>query len=259
MGKGRFIKWAFLAAALVLTAAGPSTGKELETGRLRVAVWPEYDSKGVLFIYDGRFKDEGAFPATARFLIPKGAVISDACSLSPKGTHFCQLYEKKSAGDADEVTLKLPYPNFYLSFHTDPFGSAGPGGKRELAHTIRTSYRTETLEVDVQSPLRAEGFKVISPGGIRTSEKNGYTHYEAAFKDVAKGAAIDLRLEYRKKDSRPSVDIKYSPMSSDAAAGNAPYERQRGARTYLYVAVAAGAVILAALLFILLRSGKPRR
>lgn len=258
MGKGRFIKGAFLAAALVLTAAWPSTGKELETGRLRVAVWPEYDSKGVLFIYDGRFKDEGAFPATARFLIPKGAVISDACSLSPQGRHFCQLFEKKSAGDVDEVTLKLPYPNFYLSFHTDPFGSAGPGGKRELTHTIRTSYRTETLEVDVQSPLRAEGFKVVSPGGIKTSERNGLTHYEAAFKDVAKGAAIDLRLEYRKRDSRPTVDIKYSPMSTDAT-GNAPYERQRGARTYLYAAIAAGAAILAALLFILLRPGKLRR
>ena len=92
---------------------------ELSIGRMRVALWPEYDDAAVLVIYDGRFRDENSFPAETTFILPKDSVISDACSLSPKGQHFCQLYKQKTVGDADEMRLKLPYPNFYLSFHVN--------------------------------------------------------------------------------------------------------------------------------------------
>jgi len=58
---------------------------DLSIGRMRASIWSEYDAPGVLVIYDGRFKDDTSFPAEAVFYIPKGASISDACSLSPKG------------------------------------------------------------------------------------------------------------------------------------------------------------------------------
>lgn len=243
---------ALLAVFLLFSATARSSDKELEIGRMRVAVWPEHDSTGVLFIYDGRFKDNEAFPNETSFRIPPGSVISDACSLSPKGTHFCQLYKvKKIDSTTDELSLKLPYPNFYLSFHTDPFS---PGSdKRTLKQSIRTSHRVDRLEVDIESPLRAEGFRIISPEGFEVSEKKGLMHYEKVFENVEKGALIAIELEYVKKDNRPSMDIKFSPMSGPEAS-RASYREQGGFLTYVYILVAVGAALLTALLFFVMKS-----
>lgn len=254
MKKGRITVFltAILAGFFLFAGTAHSSGEDLEIGRMRVAVWPEHDSSGVLFIYDGRFKNNDAFPNETSFYLPRGAVISDACSLSPKGTHFCQLYKIKNIdASTDEVSLKLPYPNFYLSFHTDPFQSGSD--KRTLRQVIRANHRVDRLEVDVESPLRAVDFKITSPEGFEASEKKGFTHYEKVFENVDKGALVTVDLEYVKKDNRPSMDIKYSPMSGGGASG-ASYREQGGFLTYVYIAVAAGAALLVALLFLVVRS-----
>ncbi|MEE9614920.1 MAG: hypothetical protein V3W31_08250 [Thermodesulfobacteriota bacterium] len=261
-----------LQAALLLfsltSLQAPAYGGEgeLEIGRMRVAIWPEYDSSGVLFIYDGRFKDEGTFPVETSFYIPKGAIISDVCSLSPKGTHFCQLYKKSPAGDVDEVKMKLPYPNFYLSFHTEPFTDGAE--KRVFEHLVKANHLIESLEVDLQIPLRAEGFNVISPQGLTTSEKKGFTHLGGTFEGMERGQTLEVKLEYVKKDSRPSVDIKYSPMGDmkmemaggagggGPAARAAPYNRQKRARGIIYAAAGAGVFVLAGLMYAILRKKK---
>lgn len=244
---------ALLAVFFLFSATARSDDRELEIGRMRVAVWPEHDSTGVLFIYDGRFRDNDAFPNETSFYIPAGSLISDACSLSPKGTHFCQLYKiKKIDSASDEVSLKLPYPNFYLSFHTDPFP---PGSdKRTLKQVIRAAHRVDRLEVDIESPLRAEDFRIISPEGFEVSEKKGLKHYEKVFENVEKGALIAIELEYVKKDNRPTMDIKYTPMSGSQAASGASYRAQGGFLTYVYVGAALGAVVLIALLFFVVKS-----
>ncbi|MBI5233304.1 MAG: hypothetical protein HY880_03020, partial [Deltaproteobacteria bacterium] len=202
-------------ALFIVLAIESMADTGLEIGRMRVAIWPEYDSSGVLFIYDGRFKDQGNFPTDTVFYIPANSSISDACSLSPKGQHFCQLYTQTKEGDFDAVRLKLPYPNFYLSFHTEPFDlkneKMGYTTQRALTHVIKANHKIEKLEVDVQSPLRAEGFTVLSPEGFTVTEKKGFAHYQGSFEDIERGRAIEVSFEYIKKDSRPSVDIKYSP------------------------------------------------
>lgn len=253
MKKGRItvLLTAVLTFFLLAALAERSVAGELDIGRMRVAIWPEYDSSGVLYIYDGRFKDNEAFPNETSFYLPTGSVISDACSLSPKGTHFCQLYKlTKLDNTVDEVSLKLPYPNFYLSFHTDPFTASE---KRVLRHMIKTNHRIERLEIDIQRPLRAEDFSILSPEGFEASERKGFTHYEKVFENVGKGAAIEVAVEYTKKDRRPSVDIKYSPMSGNAGS-SAPYRGQRGFLTYVYIGVAAGVVILIALVIVVVRT-----
>lgn len=237
-------------------AAAERADGDLEIGRMRVAVWPEYDSTGVLFIYDGRFKDPGVFPAETVFLLPPGSVLSDVCSLSPKGQHFCQLYRQKRLGDHDEVSVKLPYPNFYLSFHTEPFGEEGE--LRRLDHVIKINHRVDELEVDVQSPLRAEDFTVVEPPGLEVSTRRGFDHYSRVFSGLEPGDELRVSLRYTKKDRRPSVDIKYSPMRSMEKMSDTPppYEVKRIAGRVVYMAAGLGLIVLAGLGYLLLKGGK---
>ncbi|NIR17232.1 MAG: hypothetical protein GWN86_26280 [Desulfobacterales bacterium] len=243
-------------SAFILFSIGDSRGGEgLSIGRMRIAIWPEYDDPGVLAIYDGRFAESSRFPLRTSFLIPKGAVISDACSLSPKGQHFCQLYETANKGEFDEVTLYLPFPNFYLSFHTPSLKAEGK--KRAIDYRIRTNHEIEKLEVDIQEPLRSTKFKV-SPASDVISNAKGFNHYEYTFNGVPEGAYKVFRIGYIKEDRLPSVDIKYSRMSGDRVWGS-PYDAQKRAMSVIYILLATGAVALAGTIIWILRSRRRRK
>lgn len=242
--------------------AGTTFASDLSIGRMRVALWPEYDDAAVLVIYDGRFKDENSFPSETTFILPKDSVISDACSLSPKGQHFCQLYKQKTVGDADEVRLKLPYPNFYLSFHVNfpspqsPLTKGDKGvvvqeGQKIFNYLINANHNIDKLEVDIQRPLRAEGFK-ITPQSSVISEKKGFEHYGYVFDNVRAGKALDFTIEYVKKDRLPSVDIKYSPMTG-TKTWDSPYETPRRKWIILYVAGGVGLLLVIGMLWLVFK------
>ena len=226
-----------------------SASDDLSIGRMRAAIWPEYDDPGILVIYDGRFKDDTSFPAEAVFYIPKGAVISDACSLSPKGQHFCQLFKQKNAGDVDEVRLKLPFPNFYLSFHVN-FPSPSPlptgervkerghgSGEKSFDYIVKANHNIDKLEVDVQKPLMAEGFNLV-PEPMEKREARGFEHFGYVYENVVKGREIKFNAQYIKNVSQPSVDIKYSAMTGPKVYGS-PFE---GRKRFSNAMIAAGIV-----------------
>jgi hypothetical protein len=233
-----------------------AVASELEIGRMRVAIWPEYDDPGVLVIYDGRFVDDGSFPTETSFFLPKGAVISDACSLSPRGQHFCQLFKQENVGDMEEVRLKLPFPNFYLSFHVDLF--AGDDSVRDFIYKVKTSHPVRKFEVDIQEPLRAEVF-TVTPEPQKTEVAKGFKHYRYYFDDKAKGADIPFEIKYKKDDNRPSVNIKYSPMSSSMDKGGmskSPHEERGTFMNLLYGLAGSGLLVFLGLLWFVFRKKK---
>lgn len=267
MGMRIFI-WVLLHLFIFVDIAYSS---DLSIGRMRAAIWPEYDDTGILVIYDGRFKDDTLFPAETVFYIPKGSQISDACSLSPKGQHFCQLYKQKPApaslpsnvsiggskhgniGDFDEVRLKLPYPNFYLSFHVNLF-EAGARDKKTFDYIVKSNHNIDKLEVDVQRPLRAEDFK-ITPEPMEKTEARGFEHYGYVYENVTSGKDIKFNIQYIKKDSQPSVDIKYSPMSGQKVFGS-PFEERRKFSNAMLLAGVIGLVLLAGMLVLVFKKRK---
>ncbi len=81
--------------ALLVSGCGDDQGRgasiadpaqDLTIGRMRVAIWPEYDDRSVLAIYDGKLDNASRYPLKTSFLVPKGSVINDACSLSFEGS-----------------------------------------------------------------------------------------------------------------------------------------------------------------------------
>lgn len=239
----------YLSVIVVFLCVNQVAASDLSIGRMRVVLWPEYDDQGVLVIYDGRFKDENLFPAETTFIVPQNAIISDACSLSPKGQHFCQLYKQKSVGKIDEVRLKLPYPNFYLSFHINPFKDKKEN--QNFTYTVRMNHAADKLEVDIQRPLRSEAFKII-PQSTEVSEKKGFEHYGYVFENVSKGKVVDFKIEYIKKDSKPSVDIKYSSMAGPRAWGT-QYETPHRFSILLYIAGTLGFLLVIGMLWFVLK------
>ncbi|MBT4522802.1 MAG: hypothetical protein HOC23_22615 [Halieaceae bacterium] len=219
-----------LIASTCLGAGNPSIG------RMQVALWPEYDDPGILVIYDGRFENVSQFPIKTSFLVPKGAIINDACSLSHEGQHFCQLYTVKKTEEFDQVEVYLPYPNFYLSFHFTAFDIADEN--RAFSYRIRSNHAIERLEVDIQQPLRSSEFH-LSPTGGELKISNNENHYYYAYDDLEPGDETAFNIDYVKRDNKPSVDIKYSRMTGPKVFSS-PYETQRKVRTFVYLLFASG-------------------
>lgn len=231
-------------------------------GRMKVSVLPEYDDPGVLTIYDGRFEDAASYPIHTSFLVPEGSVISDACSVSHEGRHFCQLYKTARRDGVDEVSLLLPFPNFYLSFHAPrPQARAG---RKELAYLIRSNHRVRVLEVEVQQPLRSTAFEVtLARGGATGNARtigvvDGFDYLAYRFDDVDRNQEIALAIRYAKSDPNPSVDIKYASMRENPREA-VSQESRSDARTTVYLLFGTAVVAMAALLGWILHSRRTRR
>jgi hypothetical protein len=243
--KGLFIIFFFLSFSTGCdNDAGKALGigeatKDLTIGRMRVAIWPEYDDPSVLVIYDGKFEDISNYPIKTSFLVPKGAVISDACSLSHEGQHFCQLYKTTNRGVYDEVRLLLPYPNFYLSFHTPGFDVTTE--KRELDYQIKANHPIRSMEIDIQQPLRSTAFNISPAKSTATPQKDGtiskvkgFNHFSYKYDDISEGEKSIFKISYIKSDPKPSVDIKYASMTEPQVWGS-PYETQKNIKTFVYL------------------------
>jgi len=237
--------------------------KDLFIGRMKVAIMPEYDDPSVLAIYDGKFEDVSSYPIKTSFLIPKGSVISDACSLSHEGQHFCQLYKTVNRGEHDEVSLLLPYPNFYLSFHTPRFDVKGE--RKEFDYLIKANHPIKTMEVDIQQPLRSTAFNISPPGSAALAENSGtisvikgFSHFIYKLEGISKGQENAFKINYIKSDPNPSVDIKYTSMKSPQTQ-SAPYETQRNIKAIIYILFGTGALCIMAVVAWSFRSRKKKR
>ena len=202
------------------------------------------------------------FPIKTSFLVPKGAVINDACSLSFEGQHFCQLYKTIDRGAFSEVRLLLPYPNFYLSFHTPQIDTEAE--RREFEYRIKTNHSIKTMNVDIQQPLRATEFTITPPGNAATSQAEGklsmirgFTHFVYTLAGISEGQESTFKIAYRKTDPNPSVDIKYASMTGPTIWGS-PYGVQKNVRTIMYILFGTGTlgVLLVAVWIVRLRKTK---
>ena len=238
----------FFIVIIAITIAGNANADPLAIGRMRVMIWPEYDDPGALVVYDGRFSDPTAFPAKSRFFVPKDIVISDACSLSPGGQHFCQLFKMSDKGAWNEVELWLPFPNFYLSFHLPHTDMTT--AERTLDYRLKANHPIKTMEVDIQQPLRSSHFSVL-PAASGESIKKGFHHFSDTLHDIAKGDERVFKIRYSKKDVKPSIDIKYASMTGPKTWGS-PYDNQKRVSSIIYVVFGTGVTALFGIIALLI-------
>ncbi|MBI5185445.1 MAG: hypothetical protein HZA01_06930 [Nitrospinae bacterium] len=205
-----------LTAIFFLAEAAAAPG--LVIGRMKVTIMPEYDSRQVLVIYEGKFKDKDAFPSEALFILPKEVTkLTDVCSLSPGGQHFCQLYEIKRKEDRSETVVKLPYPDFFVDFQYAPF-TPEPGKARNFVFDLQPAYPVELLEVHIQKPYRSKNF-LLSPASADLYEKRDFTYFRYKRNDIKNGEILKFGISYLKDDDKPSVDIQFSPMAQPELMG----------------------------------------
>lgn len=204
-------------AFVMATAAVPSLSfaveadKPLTVGRMKITIMPEYDSPAVLVVQEGKFADKDAFPRQARFTLPKEVTrLTDVCSLSPGGHHFCQIFTLHYEKDFSYIDIKLPYSDFFIDYQYAPF-TVKPASARDFTFNLHADYAISLLEVHVQEPLGAKDF-AVEPLTQDRYEKDGFSYSKYVLKDINAGETKSFRVKYYKQRAAPSVDEKFSAM-----------------------------------------------
>lgn len=212
-GKIFFISCFLFLASCFLLLASDSYAADLKIGRMKVSIMPEYDSPDVLVVYEGKFTDKDAFPNQVIFTLPKGVTkLTDVCSLSPAGQHFCQLYDIVDKGEYNETSVKLPYSDFFIDFKYSPFKVKSGRLTRDFEYIVKVIYPIDMLEITIQEPLRTENFEIL-PKTLNTTNKKGFKYHNYKLDNIKSGDDIRFRIKYIKDNIKPSVDIKFSTMS----------------------------------------------
>lgn len=209
------IRVALVLAMVVPAVSAPSfaaeTDKPLNVGRMKLTIMPEYDSPAVLVVQEGKFADRNAFPRQVRFTLPKEVTkLTDVCSLSPGGHHFCQIFTLHYEKDYSYIDIKLPYSDFFIDYQYAPF-TVKPSSVRDFTYNLRADYGISLLEVHVQEPLGTKDFMVDPPAADRY-EKDGFGYSKYVLKDITAGEMKAFRIKYYKDGVNPSVDEKFSAM-----------------------------------------------
>ena len=229
----------FLIASASIADTALSAEDALHVGRMKVTIMPEYDSQSVLVVQEGKFSDRTAFPQHVKFVIPKGVEkLTDACSLSPGGQHFCQLYDITKGEDRNFVKVGLPYSDFFIDYQYSPF-KIKENSKRDFSFSVSTFYDIATLEVSIQVPYRVQDFSVI-PVPTEKYMKKDFEYLKYTFTNVNANDEKVFQITYFKEDTRPSVDIKYTSMSTQGFFGKNIGE----------LLLATGIVVLAAVFYL---------
>ncbi len=90
---------------------------------------------------------------------------------------------------------------------------------------------------------------------MEKTEARGFEHYGYTYENVTSGKEIKFNIQYIKKDSRHSQDIKYSPMSGQKVFGS-PFEERKRFSNAMLLAGVVGLLLLVGMLVLVFKKRK---
>jgi len=233
-----------LAAAVVASPALAASDNPPAIKTMKVQVWPEYDDPRVMVTYQGEFKDGSVFPQPVKFPAPLGSEMAMVCALKPPDDeHLCQLYDTLTASDSLAVSYTLPIPTYYLEYYWDGIKTQTD---KSFSFNYVSPYAIDSLELEVQQPLRATNFKLTQPYASASSDALGMKYYRYVFNNVTPGQTISIDASYTKPDNKPSVAKKTS-SGTGATAGSYQFN---------FIATGAAVLLAVAIGYFLLRRNR---
>lgn len=203
------------ALALALVPGIASAEDKPAFKRLKVSIWPEYDDSRVLVIWEGELVDGATLPANVSFALPADAEINSACAIDPSGKHNPATVERTAGEDGSVASYKIDQKATDIEFYYNPIEGAG---SREISYSIRPLHPVESLQVEIQRPLRSTEFAITPASNSTTTDQQGFEYHRYDYGKVDAGQAIDLLISYEKQDANPSVTGQQSGAPAGGAA-----------------------------------------
>lgn len=199
------ILFATVATVALLWSACSAREADLKIKGLKVSIWPEYDDPRVLVLYRGEFENGVGFPAWVNFYIPPDAEINGAGIARPDGQLLWQEHKINQEGSRKVLSINISTPAFFLEYYYNPFKG---GALKSFEQKIENKYPIEAMSVEVQKPLKAEGFALTPESKDSYADPGGFTYFKYNFQNLKAQSSVKLMVAYKKEDPNPSVARK---------------------------------------------------
>lgn len=203
----------FLLALFFILSFSPFAlaAPELVISQGYLKVWPEYTQPYVVVNFACTYLNPSQedFSGQLSFSLPKDAtvymvsetkngIISVPFEVAEEGKYQVVKWEPSQplkAGEEYSVMLEYSY---------SPLTKAGA---RDIKVPFVAPAEIRNLTVEIQEPLRAEGFQLDPPAEQTSQDLEGFTVHTLNYQNLAAGKELNFSLRYSKGDNEPSIQI----------------------------------------------------
>lgn len=184
---------------------------QLEMKNLDLQVWPEYDDKRVLAVFNGSLTNVSGkdFDGRVYFNVPKNIDVKMACELVNGTEHSCQPYDLKDKGDYQVLSWKTTHPispgqdyPIWLEYYYNPL-KGYPDKTMTLNYT--PFYKTQNLKLTIKEPLKSSNFKIDPAPGSSSQDSEGFKNDLFNFQNIDAAKPVVLAISYTRSAKEPSV------------------------------------------------------
>lgn len=216
---------------------------------LQIEIWPEYDRPAALIILNGEIAQDVAMPATVTLRLPSasGGVHAVASASREDAPLINVEHTAKSAGDVIVVSFQLANRFFHVEYY-DALATQAP--ERRYALVLPGDFTAARSMVMLQEPANASEVSLEPAATSSAVGQNGLRYRSAELGALEAGKPVKLAVRYTKPDARTSSEILQAQSPASRPAPGKQAGGGAGAPAWVYGALAAAAIIVAALGFI---------
>lgn len=191
-----------LVGVLVLPLSAQAQGT-LRLANLKAQLWPEYDQRSMLVIYDFQLPSDVKLPIGVAIRFPKDSNLIAVASVSSSGSLVNADYLGPSAsGDWQSITVQVQTATSYHIEYYEPLSIAGQ--LRQFTYLWPGDYAVDDFSVSVRVP--ADTTNITSTPPLQsTQEPDGSPALAADFGALTAGQEFPVQLTYTKTSDALSV------------------------------------------------------
>ncbi len=200
------MRWLRMLALLVGLIGLPLSAQAQSTIRLaslKAELWPEYDQRSMLVIYDFQLPSDVKLPIGVAIRFPKDANLIAVASLNSSGSLVNTDYLGPSSdGDWQSITVQVQTATTYHVEYYEPLSISGQ--LRQFTYLWPGDYAVDDFKVGVRIP--ADTTNITSTPPLQsTQEPDGSPALAADFGALGAGQEFPLQLTYTKTSDALSV------------------------------------------------------
>ncbi len=197
--------WRYLTTLLgvILLSFSAHAQTTIRLANLKVQLWPEYDQRSMLVIYDFALPSDVKLPVSISIRFPQDANLIAVASLGSNGSLLNADYLGPSIdGDWQSITVQIQTATTYHLEYYEPLSISGQ--QRQYTYLWPGDYAVDDISLSVRIPADTTNI-TASPNLQSTQESDGTPALAGDFGALASGQEFPLRLDYTKTTDTLSV------------------------------------------------------
>lgn len=199
----RWWRWLPVTVGVLSLTISAQAQNTIRLASLKAQLWPEYDQRSMLVIYDFQLPSDAQLPVGVSIRFPTDANLIAVASLGANGTLVNADYLGPTAGtDWQSITVQVQTSTVYHIEYYQPLSIQGQ--LRQFTYLWPGDYAIDDFSISVRIPTDTSNISA-QPNLQSTQEADGSPALAGDFGSLAAGQEFPLQLSYTKTSDTLSI------------------------------------------------------